>query len=199
MAVEPDPQTTALYNRIQAGDLAAGHTPAKVQPIKTELPQFLHQEAAQVAPEPVFVGRQEQLASLAERLEQSLVGSGGVMFVTGGPGRGKTALLGAFAQQALQTHPQLVVAQGTCNAFAGAGDPYLPFRQVLAMLCGDVEGQWLAGEVSTEQAWRMWERAPDTARALLAYGKTALQLLVDGESLAGRLKLGMKMLSWRRR
>jgi len=190
------------YGQIQQGILPTESEQAKAARLRREtgqrlerelvfeykLPQFLLQEAEASPREPVFVGRQAELARLEGRLEKCLAGRGGVLFVIGGMGQGKTTLLQAFARQALQTHPELVVAQGLCNAFAGAGDPFLPFRQALAMLCGDVEDQWLAGEVSTEQAWRLWEGVPDTAWALLAHGKTALQLLVDSGSLAARLK-----------
>ncbi|MFN2195214.1 MAG: ABC transporter substrate-binding protein, partial [Anaerolineales bacterium] len=189
LGVEPDSQTTMLFRQIQAGDLPMEQKSTKVQPIKAELPQFLLDAAERDALEPVFVGRQAELARLSGGLEHSLNGSGGVLFIIGGPGRGKTSLLRAFAHRAQETHPDLLVVQGTCNAFAGAGDPYLPFRQALAMLCGDVETRWRVGEVSTEGARRLWEAMPETAQALLGQGKSVLQLLVDGGSLAGRLKV----------
>ncbi|NIP78802.1 MAG: hypothetical protein GWM90_06220, partial [Gemmatimonadetes bacterium] len=63
----------------------------------------------------------------------ALAGQGQVVFVTGGPGRGKTALMREFARRAMEVHPDLLVAGGNCNAYSGVGDPYLPFREVLGM------------------------------------------------------------------
>ena len=42
------------------------------------------------------------------------------------------------------------------NAFSGAGDPYLPFREIMDLLTGDVESRWSAGAFSTTQARRLW-------------------------------------------
>jgi len=72
-------------------------------------------------------------------LETALSVKSQVVFITGGPGRGKTALMEAFASQAMLNHPDLRVVQGTCNAYFGKGDPYLPFRGILEMLTGDVD------------------------------------------------------------
>lgn len=40
----------------------------------------------------------------------------------------QTALLSEFTRRAQRTHPDLIVAGGNCSAYAGFGDPYLPFR-----------------------------------------------------------------------
>ncbi len=53
-----------------------------------------------------------------------------------------------FARRAMEAHPDLLVATGNCNAYSGVGDPYLPFREVLAMLTGDVEARWAAGAIT---------------------------------------------------
>ncbi|NIP18052.1 MAG: ATP-binding protein, partial [Akkermansiaceae bacterium] len=68
-----------------------------------------------------------------ERVQGVLKGDGGspVLFVTGDPGSGKSALLQALARRASDDEPELLVAFGACNAFTGTGDPYLPFRDAL--------------------------------------------------------------------
>lgn len=82
--------------------------------------------------ERVFVGREGELQELGQHLEAALGGKGAICFVTGEAGSGKTALVRHFVGQALAADPDLVVALGSCNAQVGAGDPYLPFREVLA-------------------------------------------------------------------
>ena len=72
-----------------------------------------------------------------------------MVFVTGEAGSGKTALLGEFARQAMQAHADLVVAGGNCNAIAGIGDPYLPFREILQLLSGDIEAKRAGGSPDT--------------------------------------------------
>lgn len=96
-----------------------------------------------------------------------------MVFVSGGPGRGKTALLTAFAQQAMEAHPDLLAAAGKCSAYAGVSDPYLPFREAMAMLTGDVEAPWLSGAITTQQARRLGWRWR-WARALLAWADVCL-------------------------
>ena len=67
---------------------------------------------------------------------------------------GKTALLDAFARRAMEAHPHLLVARGNCNDYSGMGDPYLPFRDVMAMLSGDVENRWDTGVITRERRGR---------------------------------------------
>jgi tetratricopeptide (TPR) repeat protein/DNA-binding XRE family transcriptional regulator len=84
----------------------------------------------------VFVGRERELARLDRHLADTLTGAGGIVFVTGEPGSGKSALLGQFAARAATRHPEVVFALGRCDAYGGIGDPFLPFRDLLAGLCG---------------------------------------------------------------
>jgi hypothetical protein len=60
--------------------------------------------------------------------------------------------LEASIRSANDTYPNLLAAIGKCNAFAGSGDPYLPFRDILAMLTGEVESQWAARRISTDES-----------------------------------------------
>jgi predicted ATPase len=86
----------------------------------------------------VFVGRERQLARLHEQLERALAGHGQVCLVAGEAGSGKTALVERFVRQAMEAQGDVIVAIGTGNAQTGIGDPYLPFRQTVAMLTGEV-------------------------------------------------------------
>jgi tetratricopeptide (TPR) repeat protein len=145
----------------------------------------LQQDCDAVEP-PVFVARERELARLNAHLEEALASHGQVVFVTGGPGRGKTALLAEFGRRTMEAHPDLLVASGNCNAYSGVGDPYLPFREVMAMLTGDVEARWLAGAVSTTEARRLWNALPVAMESLLQHGPQVTGPLVDGQALLSR-------------
>jgi predicted ATPase len=127
-----------------------------------ERPAFLSEDGDQVAsPHPVFVARKRELAQLDAHHAAALDGHGRVVFVTGEAGCGKTALLAEFAHRAQAARAELIVASGACNAFAGIGDPYLPFREVMGMLSGDMEAHWAAGLISREHARRLWQMLPE--------------------------------------
>jgi DNA-binding SARP family transcriptional activator/predicted ATPase len=155
------------------------------------LPAFLEGEVEREETEaPVFVARQRELAQLDEHLAAALEGQGRVMFVTGEAGRGKTALLHEFARRAQATHPELMVASGHCSAYTGVGDPYLPFRDVMGMLSGDVERAWAAGAITREHACRLWSLTPHTAQALADDGPDLIDVFVSGSGLVRRATAG---------
>jgi predicted ATPase/DNA-binding SARP family transcriptional activator len=177
LGVEPAPETAALWQQIRCGALD----------LPPQLPTFLTTEGARhTVDAPLFVGRERELARLGEFLASVLTGQGQVCFVTGGPGSGKTALLDAFTRQAMATHPDLLVAGGNCTAYSDVGDPYLPFRDAMAMLSGYVEAKWDAGAISREHAQRLWAALPMVAQALLDHGPHLVDVLVPGEAMLSR-------------
>jgi adenylate cyclase len=91
----------------------------------------------------------------------------------------------------MRARPDLLVVRGDCNAYSGAGDPYLPFRDVMAMLTGDLEPRWLAGSISSEHARRLWVVLPLVIPALLAGGSSLIGTLVDGDALLSRAAAAM--------
>lgn len=187
LGVEPAPETIRLFEQIRNGELKLP-TPSPEPETLLFLPGFLKQERDAVDP-PLFVARERELAHLYGHLDDALAGHGHVVFVTGGPGRGKTALLAEFARRALGTDSDLLVASGSCNAYSGIGDPYLPFRDIMAMLTGDVEARWLVGAASTIHARRLWNALPCAVHALLHHGPFVLGPLVDGQALLSRAAL----------
>src|SRR3954469_12678160 len=80
---------------------------------------------------PKFVGRDGEVALLRTFLGRALVGQGGIVFVSGEAGSGKSALVRAFVEQVQGERGDLMVAMGNCNAQSGQGDPYLPFRELI--------------------------------------------------------------------
>jgi ABC-type oligopeptide transport system substrate-binding subunit/class 3 adenylate cyclase len=171
--------------------------PAVTAREKRPRPAFLEEEILnRQAEPPVFVAREPEMVWLADILTRALSGQGQVAFISGGPGRGKTALMAAFARQALADHPDLLVVSGGCNAFSGIGDPYLPFREALRMLTGEVEAAWSAGSISTEHARRLWSAIPTTTGVLVDAGPDLLGVFVQPQSLLARAEAAADTASW---
>jgi DNA-binding SARP family transcriptional activator/predicted ATPase len=189
LGVEPAAETTKLYEQVRDGDLSAP-APHLVLPrdLPPEPPPFLQAEERAEVEQPVFVAREGELAQLDGYLNAALSGQGKVVFVTGDAGSGKTALIQAFARHAQAAHPDLVVAGGQGNAHTGIGDPYLPFREILGLVTGDVEAQWAAGAMTSEQARRLWHLMPLAVEALVKTGRDLIDLLVPGALLLERAR-----------
>ncbi|HUW14966.1 MAG TPA: BTAD domain-containing putative transcriptional regulator, partial [Anaerolineae bacterium] len=161
LGVEPSPATTQLYERICSGKLGPA-TVAHTAPAQAarRIPPFLETKATFEVERPVFVAREQELATLDELLDRVLAGLGQVAFVAGEAGSGKTILIEEFAHRTQEAHPDLVVAGGRGAAYTGSGDAYLPFREILALLTGDVQARYAAGTIGREQALRLWNSLP---------------------------------------
>jgi predicted ATPase/DNA-binding winged helix-turn-helix (wHTH) protein len=79
-----------------------------------------------------LVGREAELGRLRDRLERARAGQRQLIFVTGEPGMGKTALVEAFLADIEETG--LRVARGQCVEQYGAGEAYLPVLEALGRL-----------------------------------------------------------------
>lgn len=132
-----------------------------------------------------FVARHREIARLDAALDVALTGRGQVRLISGEAGQGKTALLTAFAQRARQAHPDLVTASGSCNAYTGSGDPFLPFRVILEQLTtpvawgrdGEAPTNLTKGPLRGKVAFVVVE-------TLLRHGPHLLDALVPAASLA---------------
>lgn len=210
LGVEPEEETTALYEAIRSRQLVS---PAKLarpkeglEKIATDLtledqipkdisvPAFLAElDSVDESDKQIeglnFVGREQELDQLYDMLNQTAAGEGRVTFVIGDAGRGKTVLMQAFAKQAQARNPYLIVAGGNCNAYTGVGDPYLPFREILELLTGDVEARWAAGSIDGQSARRLWRLAPDTARLLLDNGPDLLDVFLPSQPFLNRMRV----------
>ena len=172
-----------IEDQIRDGDLKAP-MPSPIRVV--EPPSFLGEEGAVTVERPVFVARRRELARLDEFLDLALAGQGRVVYVTGEAGSGKTALTQEFARRAQDAHEMLLVADGSCNAYTGSGDPYLPFREILGLLTGGVEARWEAGAISREHARRLWNAIPLAAQALVEAGPNLIDTLAPGMDLVER-------------
>ncbi len=136
--------------------------------------------------EPFCIGREHELARLDKFLDLALSGKGQMVFITGEAGSGKTTLIRAFEQFAQKRHADLIVAGGKSDAHTGIGDPYLPFRDLLGMLTGEVEAMWAAGAITKEHATRLWNFLPLSMPALVDAGSDLIGTFVPGEALLKR-------------
>jgi DNA-binding SARP family transcriptional activator/predicted ATPase len=202
LGIEPSAETLLLYEAIMAGDLEKGEgtqgrkdesAPALTRSppgTRVRLPPFL--DASPMAAEAerdVFVARDRELAQLDAHLESALAGQGRVVFISGEAGQGKTALLRQFTHRAQRAQAELIVAGGNCNAYAGVGDPYFPFRRVMSMLNGDVEARWAAGTITREQAIRLWRVSALTAQSILQEGPDLIDVFVSGGGVVARAEM----------
>lgn len=85
------------------------------------------------------LGRDAELALLRQWLEGALAGERQVVFITGEPGIGKSALVQAFVEQAGQLS-EILVAQGQCLEHYGSGEAYLPLLDGFSRLCRTPQG-----------------------------------------------------------
>jgi len=119
---------------------------------------------------PLFVDRTPELARLDAWLDAALAGHGRTGFVAGEAGAGKTALMAKFCQRAQERHSTLLVASGSCDAPTGAGDAFLPFREILALLTGDVDAGLASGAISEANAERLRRIVARSTEILLEVG-----------------------------
>ncbi|MFN2149147.1 MAG: AAA family ATPase, partial [Anaerolineales bacterium] len=156
-----------------------------VASLPLQLPAFLELEPNE--PE-VFVGRENELEALDRYLQRAIAGEGQMAFLEGGAGSGKSALLGAFAREAACRYPQLLIGCGDCTAYTGSGDPYLPFREALDMLAGNLEAPWRAGKISSDSARTIWEAMTDVVHAIVEDGPDLLSILLPGREVLNRIR-----------
>ncbi|MBN1136154.1 MAG: AAA family ATPase, partial [Anaerolineae bacterium] len=181
LGVDPEPETTALYESIREGEYAEGQ-----QEWAGEQPQPSAYALPSAAPP--FVDREAELAKLDRLLDLALAGQGQAAFVTGDAGSGKTALLAEFARRAMERHGDVVVAASHCSAYGGIGDPYLPFREIVQMLSGDVEAQRAGGAISGAHSRRLRALLPAAVQALIESGPDLIDRFVPAAALALRVE-----------
>jgi tetratricopeptide (TPR) repeat protein/tRNA A-37 threonylcarbamoyl transferase component Bud32 len=93
--------------------------------------------AAALGPEnepEAFVGREPEMRRLDEFLSRAIAGAGRVVFLTGAPGIGKTALADEFLRRACREYSSLIPCRGRCLEQYGTGEAYLPFLDALGAL-----------------------------------------------------------------
>jgi DNA-binding winged helix-turn-helix (wHTH) protein len=82
-----------------------------------------------------LVGRDRAIGELHQCLRSALGGERQVVFITGEPGIGKTALAEEFQRQAAARHRSVRVACGQCVEGFGSKEAFYPMLEALGQLC----------------------------------------------------------------
>jgi DNA-binding winged helix-turn-helix (wHTH) protein len=88
-----------------------------------------------------LAGRSRELGALRTCLRNAIHGQRQVVFVTGKPGIGKTALLDEFQRQMTAEHSRLRIARGQCVEGYGGAEAYYPVLDALGELCRGPEAK----------------------------------------------------------
>ncbi len=190
LGVDPADRSKQLYQDIQQGEFSSTSLENTGLTIPTSgdrmkpFPEFEleNPDLDQIT----FVAREGELAWLDDRLRSTLDGNGQVAFAIGDSGVGKTSLLRKFGQHAQTRIADLIVVYATCESFSGVGDPFLPFRNILALLTGDVAVKRSAGLIDQENAQRLWEMIPYTSQAITESGPDLLESFINGGAFLSR-------------
>lgn len=190
VGVEPSEFSQEIYQRILNGELPNLSVDKDLLPVPRKTArQFIDPvkvEASIDRKQRTFVTREKEIGWLNDKLQETIHEIGQVEFIAGDAGQGKTSLLKKFGQQAQRQHEGLIIAYATCEAISGIGDPYLPFRNLLAVLAGDVGTKVSTDLIDQENAQRLWDLIPITAQALINYGPDLLNNFIPGDSLIRR-------------
>jgi tetratricopeptide (TPR) repeat protein len=92
----------------------------------------------------ILVGREPELRKLECWLSLAIEGAGRVIFITGEPGIGKTALSNAFFNRARLRFRAARFCRGRCLEQYGSGEPYLPILEALSELLSGPDGEFVA-------------------------------------------------------
>ena len=154
------------------------------------------------SPEPSrLVGRVAEFGELAQAFDQARSGRRQIVFISGEPGIGKSALADAFLEQ-LRTSQTVKIAHGQCLDHHGVGEPYLPLIEALTRLAGG-QGGAAVKEILAAQApsWlaqmpALWTRAERSAletRGRATRERMMRELTLTIEAIASDAPLLLKL------
>jgi DNA-binding SARP family transcriptional activator/tetratricopeptide (TPR) repeat protein len=135
LGVEPMAETLALRREIAEGRLACETRPEVAAVPAVPQRRELARHPLDVAGQMPLVGREQELACLAETWRAALAGQGSLLLISGEAGVGKTRLAQEFADQ--QRWQGIRVLQGRCYEFERLL-PYQPVAEALRSLPPDV-------------------------------------------------------------
>jgi len=134
-------ELTAALHRIAGGaSVTSGEegvrAPASSEPRQVPPSDFF---SGLTPGEPKSIGRADELAQLSAWLDEALSGSRRIVFVTGGSGMGKSALVGSFLAEARKRH-HFWLGYGQCLERGGSGEAYMPVLEALGRMCRGEDG-----------------------------------------------------------
>lgn len=132
-------------------------------------------------------GRETQLLQLETALAKALAGKPQIAFVTGDAGIGKSALVQEFCRHANKIHRDLTIAWGQFSELNNAGEPYLPFKQILAQLIGDENKGFAQYKLPVDNNERLQKVCGQIGEAIVTLGPEVIGLYapVTGVGLQG--------------
>jgi WD40 repeat protein/DNA-binding SARP family transcriptional activator len=133
LGIDPGAELRRLQAAILAQDPGLDLPPTAAAAPSQELPEALQPAG------PAFVGRAAELAWLGAAWIRAVHGEGGVVFLAGGPGMGKTRLAAEFAREVHEQGGR--VLYGRCEP--ATSDPLQPLAQALVgwgAAAGDLSG-----------------------------------------------------------
>jgi DNA-binding winged helix-turn-helix (wHTH) protein/predicted ATPase len=154
------------------------------------------------SPEPSrLVGRFAEFGELAQAFDQARSGRRQIVFISGEPGIGKSALADAFLEQ-LRTSKMVKIAHGQCLDHHGVGEPYLPLIEALTRLAGG-QGGAAVKEILSAQApswlaqmpalWSRSERSALETRGRATRERMMRELTLTIEAIAADVPLLLKL------
>ena len=172
------------------------------------VPAALNEQSGAAAPVPVappepsrLVGRAAELSELARAFDQARSSRRQIVFISGEPGIGKSALAEAFLEQ-LRTSQTVKMAHGQCLDHHGVGEPYLPLIEALTRLGGGPDGaavkEILSAQAPTWLAqmpalWTRSERNALEARGRASRERMMRELTLAIEAIASSVPLLLKL------
>jgi len=100
-------------------------------------------------PSSPLVGRQSALAALEDHMRQSRAGKAQLMFLTGEPGIGKTALVEEFQRSLCVSEKTLRIARGQCLEGFGSKEAFYPVLDAIGALCRQQGGERIVGVLAS--------------------------------------------------
>jgi DNA-binding winged helix-turn-helix (wHTH) protein/predicted ATPase len=154
------------------------------------------------SPEPSrLVGRLAEFGELAQAFDQARSSRRQIVFISGEPGIGKSALADAFLQQ-LRASLTVKIAHGQCLDHHGVGEPYLPLIEALTRLANG-QGGAAVKEILSAQApswlaqmptlWTRAERSALEARGRATRERMMRELTLAIEAIAADVPLLLKL------
>ncbi len=156
---------------------------------KSYVPDFMLDKAQLKIDNKNFVGRKREIRLLTNFLQKSRAGKGQIALIMGEVGSGKTTLLDMFARESLERFDDVVFASSAFTFQGRISEPFLPFKDVLNQLTGNVDLAWKAGEMSQEGAKRLWNLLPHSIAGLLSISPDLIDTFLSGNALAARASL----------
>ncbi|MGZ8392849.1 MAG: ATP-binding protein, partial [Gemmatimonadales bacterium] len=102
------------------------------------------------APGSRLVGRDSVLAELWQGMRKALAGKVQVVFLTGEPGIGKTALADEFQRQVAASNRTVLLAQGQCVEGFGSKEAFYPVLEAVGRLCRGPDGARVVDTLARE-------------------------------------------------